>query len=87
MRSKIKGNLSIIILFMLLITIAYLVIDFGASPLYASIMCGQDKCICMCLGDNCECNYNASGCYCRCYPGDTMVCAASGKRDPQLPPG
>ena len=86
MRSKIKVNLGIIIFFMLVITIAYLVIDFGATPLYASIMCGQETCICMCLGDNCECTYNASGCLCRCYPGDTMVCAV-GRKVPQLPPG
>jgi len=77
MRSKIKGNLGIIIFFMLLITIAYLVIDFGATPLYGSIMCGQETCICMCLGDNCECTYNASGCLCR---GKNLVC-------PRIPRG
>lgn len=86
MRSKIKRNLSIIIFFILLITAAYLVIDFGATPLYGSIMCGQETCICMCIGDNCECTYNASGCYCRCYPGGVDVCAVTG-RTPQLPPG
>lgn len=86
MRSKIRRNLSIIIFFMLLITIAYLVIDFGATPLYGSIMCGEGLCICMCLGDNCGCNYNASGCYCWCNPGDSMTCATSGK-GPQLPRG
>jgi len=86
MRSKIKGNLGIIIFFMLLITIAYLVIDFGATPLYGSIMCGQGTCICMCIGDNCDCIYNASGCYCWCIIGDSDVCAVSGK-GPQLPRG
>jgi hypothetical protein len=33
---KIKGNFGVIIFFMLVITIAYLVIDFGAAPLYGS---------------------------------------------------
>lgn len=84
MIKKIKGNLSIIILFMLLITIAYLVIDFGAAPLYGSIMCGEGTCICMCIGTGCTCSYSATGCSCRCDSGSTDKCSTGGK-DPQPP--
>lgn len=74
MLGKIKKNSGLILFFVLVATLAVMIIDSIALPLEASIVCGTGRCLCACIGTGCSCTLVNYGCACSCTSGSSDSC-------------
>lgn len=76
MLGKIKKNSGLILFFVLVVSLAIMIIDSIALPLQASIVCGTGTCRCVCNGTDCSCTLFTDGsCACSCTDGGSDSCA------------
>lgn len=73
----------------LLLAFAFVVVlfNFLSLPLLSSVLCGNGRCVCHCVGNFCTCiNDYDNECWCYCAdPGIQDRCSRPRSPDPQEP--
>jgi hypothetical protein len=85
MLGKIKKNSGLILFFVLVVSLAIMIIDSIALPLQASIVCGTGRCLCVCNGTDCSCTLFDDGCACSCEVGGSDSCTFGKPPGPPTP--